>query len=66
MKELIAFNPIINVDRVRALGMAMLYREEKMILYQGDMSKAKETSKVDDAENDEFFKINYDDRFTGN
>ena len=66
LKELIAFNPIINVDRVRALGMAMLYREEKMILYQGDMSKAKETSKGDEAENDDFFKINYDDRFTGN
>lgn len=66
LKELIAFNPIINVDRVRALGMVMLYREEKMILYQGDMSKAKETKNPDSGEDDEFFKINYDDRFTGN
>lgn len=66
LKELIAFNPIINVDRVRALGMVMLYREEKMILYQGDMTKAKEAKTEDDGENDDFFKINYDDRFTGN
>ena len=66
LKELIAFNPIINVDRVRALGMVMLYREEKMILYQGDMAKAKEAKTEDDGENDDFFKINYDDRFTGN
>jgi ribosomal protein L25 (general stress protein Ctc) len=31
IKELILFNPDINVDRVRALGAVMLYREEKMI-----------------------------------
>ena len=29
LQELILFNPNINVDRVRALGMVMLYREEK-------------------------------------
>jgi len=33
LKELVLFNPDINVDRVRALGMVMLYREEFMILY---------------------------------
>jgi hypothetical protein len=26
LKELVAYNPFINVDRVRALGMLMLYR----------------------------------------
>lgn len=56
LEELIAFNPEINVDRVRALGMVMLYREEKMILYQGNPSS--ESSKVskDYLGNDPFFK----------
>lgn len=38
LEELIAFSPEINVDRIRALGMLMLYREEKMILYGGNPS----------------------------
>ena len=41
IQELIAFTPEINVDRVRALGMVMLYREEKMILYNGYISQDK-------------------------
>ena len=55
LEELIAFNPEINVDRVRALGMVMLYREEKMILYQGNPSS--ESSKIpkDYLGNDPFF-----------
>jgi len=40
LKELILWNPDINVDRIMALCMLMIYREEKMILYQGDMGKA--------------------------
>jgi len=40
LKELILWNPIINVDRVMAMCMLMIYREEKMILYQGDVKKA--------------------------
>ncbi len=39
LKELILWNPQINVDRVMALAQLMLYREEKMILYQGDMRR---------------------------
>jgi hypothetical protein len=39
LKELIAFNPEINVDRVRALGMVMLYREELLIRGKGTISK---------------------------
>ena len=30
------------------------------------MAKVKEAKREDDGENDDFFKINYDDRFTGN
>lgn len=40
LKELILWNPDVNVDRISSLVQLMLYREEKMILYQGDMGKA--------------------------
>ena len=63
IKELILFNPDINVDRVRALGMLMLYREEKMIMYQGDPSKAKNNTPKNHLSNDPFFTRNYDTRF---
>lgn len=65
IKELIAYNPDINVDRIRALGMLMLYREEKMILYQGNLDRSNEEDY--DATylgNDVFFQTNYDLRFT--
>ena len=62
LKELILFNPDINVDRVRALGMVMLYREEKVILYQGDMKRDDDKVSADYLGNDPFFRINYDDR----
>ena len=62
LKELILFNPDINVDRVRALGMVMLYREEKIILYQGDIKRDEDKISADYLGNDPFFKTNYDDR----
>ena len=55
LEELIAFNPEINVDRIRALGMVMLYREEKMVLYQGNPSKDTEEVPKDYLGNDPFF-----------
>lgn len=55
LEELIAFNPEINVDRVRALGMVMLYREEKMILYQGKPSSESDKVPKDYLGNDPFF-----------
>lgn len=58
LEELIAFNPEINVDRIRALGMVMLYREEKMILYQGDI-KREESNNSSYLGNDPFFSNNY-------
>lgn len=64
IEELIAFNPEINVDRIRALGMVMLYREEKMILYQGNINSEKEEQAYSTyLGNDPFFKTNYDARF---
>lgn len=58
--ELIVFNPELNVDRIRALGMVMLYRQEKLILYQGNINKAKDYTPSDYLGNDKFFKNNYD------
>lgn len=55
LEELIAFNPEINVDRIRALGMIMLYREEKMVLYQGNPSRDTEEVPKDYLGNDPFF-----------
>lgn len=64
LQELIAFNPDINVDRVRALGMVMLYREEKMILYQGNINGEKENLYLKNyIGNDPFFTNNYDNKF---
>lgn len=63
IKELILFNPDINVDRVRALGLLMLYREEKMILYNGDVKNKEMNNNTNYLGNDDFFKNNYDLRF---
>lgn len=59
LKELMLFNPSINVDRIMSLAQLMLYREEKMILYQGDPSKNKERINKDYLGNDDFFSRNY-------
>ena len=64
LQELSSYNPKGNYDRIRAFGMLMLYRQEKIIMYQGDMTKTIDTEKYKDlAENDEFFTQNYDERF---
>lgn len=62
IKELMLYNPAINVDRIMSLVQLMLYREEKMILYQGDLRR---TQKVDDKSylgNDPFFSRNFHKR----
>lgn len=46
LKELLAYNPRANFDRVRALGMVMLYRGQFVDLYEGDLSKAGKENKV--------------------
>ena len=63
IEELVAFNTENNFDRIRALGMVMLYREEKMILYQGNPSRDKDEVPSDYLGNDPFFQTNYDNRF---
>lgn len=65
IQELIAFNPEINVDRVRAFGMVMLYREEKVILYNGNIGRNRlNKARAGYLGNDPFFKKNYDDKIT--
>ena len=61
LEELASYTPELNVDRIRAMGMVMLYRQEKIILYQGDMS-ADRQEKADASYlgNDKFFTTNYD------
>lgn len=60
LEELVGFDPFRNFDRIRALGMAMLYREERMILTGGnpalDASRRASKSYLG---NDDFFSRNY-------
>ena len=63
LEELAAYTPELNVDRIRAMGMVMLYREEKNILYHGDMSAERdESANANYLGNDSFFSRNYDSR----
>ena len=62
IKELILWNPDINVDRIMAMVQLVLYREEKMILYGGDMSSSGQDSGSELAD-DPFFIQNYDARY---
>lgn len=64
LKELINYNSEGNFDRISAMGMLMLLREDKMIKYQGNISKEKQEKAYNDySGNDPFFKKNYDFRF---
>lgn len=64
LKELINYNSEGNFDRVSAMGMLMLLREDRMIRYQGDVSKEKQERANNNYDgNDLFFKRNYDFRF---
>lgn len=64
LKELINYNSEGNFDRISAMGMLMLLREDRMIRYQGDVSKEKQERANNNYDgNDPFFKINYDFRF---
>ena len=63
IEEAIQFNPDINVDRIRALGILMLYREQYIIRYgTGRTESSSEILSKDYAGNDEFFTRNFDAR----
>lgn len=64
IKELILYNSEGNFDRISAMGMLMLLREDKMILYNGKVSRTKEEeASASYLGNDPFFKKNYDAKF---
>lgn len=64
LKELINYNSEGNFDRISAMGMLMLLREDRMIRYQGDVSKEKQERANNSYDgNDPFFKRNYDFKF---
>lgn len=60
IKELINYNSEGNFDRISAAGMLILLREDRIILYQGKVSREKQ-EKADSSYlgNDPFFKNNY-------
>lgn len=62
IQELMSYSPEINVDRIMSLVQLMLFREEKMILYQGDPSKNSKREDKDYLGNDQFFSRNYKTR----
>lgn len=64
LKEAISFNSEGNFDRIRALGMVMLYREQYMILYGNDSvtNINNRSNTQDDLSNDPFFSKIYDDK----
>jgi hypothetical protein len=57
LKELIQWDPYNNFDRVMSLCQLILYREEKMILYQGDVRNAE--GSTSGMEKDDYFEKNY-------
>lgn len=60
IKELIMYNSEGNFDRISAMGMLMLLREDKMILYNGDVSREKEEkARSNYLGNDNYFERNY-------
>lgn len=66
LKELILWNPNGNYDSIMSLLQLMLYREEKMIIFNGDVKKSDSNSSG--LENDDYFNRNYpgkrSDRFS--
>lgn len=60
LKELINYNSEGNFDRVSAMGMLMLLREDKMINYQGNMGKDRQENAESSYDGEDvFFKRNY-------
>lgn len=60
LKELINYNSEGNFDRVSAMGMLMLLREDKMIKYQGNMGRDRQENAESSYDGEDvFFKRNY-------
>ncbi len=60
IQEYIAYNQEGNFDRISAMGMLMLLREDRMVLYGGEVKKTKDVSQDKDyLGNDDFFSKNF-------
>lgn len=57
LKEFVLWNPQGNFDRIMSLVQLMLYREEKMVLYHGDLRHTEEVSSG--MEKDDYWDKNY-------
>lgn len=57
LKELSLWNPAGNFDRILSLVQLMLYREEKIILFDGQMQRDEDSA--DELEADEYWNKNY-------
>lgn len=57
LKELSLWNPSGNFDRIMCLVQLMLYREEKMVLYHGDLKKTEKS--VSEITKDSYWDKNY-------
>ena len=63
IEEAIQFNPEINVDRIRAMGMVMIYRESFIIKYGVNINaNSRENNYKNSLANDSFFTKNYKER----
>lgn len=60
LKELMLYNPDINVDRIMSAIQLMLYREEKMIIYQGNPANYANRKHAKTLADDPYFTNNYD------
>lgn len=64
LRECIQYTPLQgNYDRIRALGLVMLYREEKVVLYQGQLDMGRNYIPDDYIGNDPFFNENYNNPY---
>ena len=59
LMELSQWNPDGNFDRVSAMGMLMLLREDRLITYNGDLQGSKKSYRRDYNDEDSFFTKNY-------
>lgn len=59
IKELINYNTVNNFDRISAMGMLMLLREDRIISYHGDASHSKDSPRINPLAVDPFFEKNF-------
>lgn len=62
LEELIKYNPVGNFDRISSMGMLMLFREDRIILYKDTDNMRNQSAKASYLGNDDFFTRNYDSR----